>query len=143
MIKEKVVNHPDWQANKAASMMFEDKIIRSGDYGIFCRSPMAEYSSYTTVNMEQFVTDIDGKVYCPAVRMLTPMGPAVHDAIAWAPWEEYSKMRDTMNDLQKSARVMDPEFIKILKGERSFRTKAEQKKELQGAFDKILAVLGK
>ena len=73
MIKEKVTNHPDWKVNKAASMMFDDKTVKAGDYAVFCRSPMAEYSGYNSVNMEQMVTDIDGRIYCPAVKLLSAM----------------------------------------------------------------------
>ena len=143
MLPKHIAEHPDWQVDKAASMMFEDKVIKAGEYGVFCRSPMATYSLYQTVNMEQFLVDVDGRIYTPAVRLLTPMGPVTNDALAWAPWEKYSRMLDTMNQVQKSARALDPEFMKILRGERSFRTNAEMKKELQGAFNKIIAVLGK
>lgn len=139
MLKKKILNHPDWKVEKAASMMFEDKTQKQGDYAVFCRSPMAEYSGYQTVNLEQMLIDIDGRIFSPAVKMMA--GMQWNDAIAWASWEKYSSMLDTLNALQKSARVMDREFVDILRGVRKPRTKADIKK-LQGAFNRIIAVLG-
>ena len=129
---EQIRNHPD-QISGATAVLVLDNVRRVNDFTLFCRNQIVELSQLFSADLNNFLIDTDGRCYTSATRRVGLMR-IVQDALSWVPAEEFFATFDAVNALYRNISI-DREFLSVVKGSRSFRTKMEMEKNMSPAFN--------